>query len=61
MDEEEKEYLGDSVYIFAPADGFGVWLITDNGYGASNKIFLEDNTYYALKHYWEKTFENKSE
>ena len=60
-DEEGKEYLGDSVYVFRSSDGYGVWLITDNGYGASNRIYLEDSVYYALKRYWEKTLENKPE
>ena len=61
MDEKEREYLGDSVYAFKSSDNYGVWLITDNGYGATNMIFLEDNTYCALKKYWEKTLENKPE
>jgi hypothetical protein len=58
--DDKKEYLGDSVYAFV--DGrLGVWLITDNGYGAINRIFLDDDTYYALKLYWKKNFEKESE
>jgi hypothetical protein len=58
MTENNKEYLGDSVYAFQSSDGYGVWLVTDNGYGATNIIYIEDYTYYALKRYWEKVCEN---
>ncbi len=35
----EKTYLGDSVY--AEHDAGGIILTTENGYGASNTIYLE--------------------
>jgi len=43
---ETKTYLGDSVY--ADYDGYHIWLYTDNGFGATNKIALEPNVYNAL-------------
>jgi len=42
----EKIYLGDSVY--ARYDGYHIILFTDNGYGATNTIALEQNVYEAL-------------
>lgn len=44
-----KQYLGDSVY--ASFDGFMVTLTTENGYGPSNTIHLEPETYQALVQY----------
>lgn len=41
-----KEYLGDSVYI--EDHGFQIRLTTENGFGPSNEIFLEDSVVYAL-------------
>lgn len=43
---EKGLYLGDSVY--ATCDGFMIRLYTDNGFGASNEIFLEPQVYDAL-------------
>ena len=42
----EETYLGDSVYV--KVDGGQLVLKTDNGYGASNTIYLERDTYNAL-------------
>ena len=36
----QKRYIGDSVY--ASFDGEYIWLETDNGFGASNRIALDD-------------------
>ncbi len=47
-----REYLGDSVYI--THDGFGLELTTDNGFGPSNKIYLEPVVYKALVEYVER-------
>lgn len=44
-----KQYLGDSVY--AEFDGYGIWLTTENGYGPSNKIYLEPGVLGALEDY----------
>lgn len=44
-----KQYLGDSVY--AEVEGDMVKLTTDNGYGASNTIYLEPEVFDALKRY----------
>ena len=46
MENEIKEYLGDSVY--AEFDGFGIVLTTNNGYGPSNTIVLEPEVLAAL-------------
>ena len=51
----EKVYLGDSVY--AENDGFGIILTTDNGYGATNTIYLEPSVYTALLDYVSKCSE----
>jgi len=39
MNEEHKQYLGDSVYL--NFDGYHIVLTTENGYGPSNTIALE--------------------
>lgn len=39
MSENQKVYLGDSVY--ASFNGFHIVLTTENGMGPSNEIFLE--------------------
>jgi hypothetical protein len=44
-----KEYLGDSVYV--EVERGMLKLTTDNGFGASNMIFLEAEVYYALNRY----------
>lgn len=48
----EKEYLGDSVYV--DIDSGMVRLTTENGYGATNTIFLELPVYEALVKYVER-------
>lgn len=49
MSEEYKDYLGDSVYA-AVEDGT-VKLTTENGYGPSNTIYLEQDVLAALTRY----------
>lgn len=44
---DKKQYLGDSVYV--EYDGYGVWLTTENGFGPTNKIYLEPGSVEALK------------
>lgn len=46
---EKKQYIGDSVYV--DFDGHGLILTTENGYGPSNKIYLEPEVYFALESY----------
>lgn len=46
---ERKAYIGDSVY--ADHDGFGLVLTTENGYGASNTIYMEPEVWRALVEY----------
>jgi len=43
---ERKLYLGDSVY--ADFDGYGITLTTNNGLGATNKIYMEPFVLKAL-------------
>ena len=47
-----KLYLGDSIY----AEDYGVHIVltTENGMGASNKIYLEDGIMHLLFQYWEQ-------
>lgn len=45
----KKVYLGDSVY--ADFDGFHVVLTTENGFGPTNTIMLEDTVLNALNKY----------
>ncbi len=52
-----KTYLGDSVY--ADTDGFHIILTTENGYGPSNTIFLEDVVLDALDAYREMLLKKK--
>lgn len=44
-----KQYIGDSVY--ADFDGYHIVLTTENGYGASNTIYLEPQVLAALDDY----------
>ena len=44
--QENKQYLGDSVY--AEYDGSGIVLTTDNGLGPTNVIYLELEVLAAL-------------
>lgn len=44
-----KVYLGDSVYV--TWDGNGLILTTENGFGPSNTIYMEDEVYAALTEY----------
>jgi len=46
----KKIYLGDSVY--GEYDGYGTILTTENGYGPTNKIYLEPQVQDALEAYW---------
>lgn len=50
---EKQLYLGDSVY--SGSDGYGVWLITWNGYDDDprNKIFLEPLAVNLIKKHYE--------
>jgi hypothetical protein len=47
-----KEYLGDSVY--ADFDGFQIVLTTENGYGATNTIYMEPDVVAAFLKYKER-------
>lgn len=47
---KEKEYIGDSVYIEINEYG-QIVLTTENGYGASNTIYLEPEVFSALVEY----------
>lgn len=49
-----KTYIGDSVYC--EFDGFQIRLTTENGYGPSNEIFLEDQVVNALLRQIEKYY-----
>lgn len=46
-----KEYLGDAVYV--ETDGYGLTLTTEDGYRATNTIYLEPEVYNALVRYVE--------
>jgi hypothetical protein len=47
-----KKYLGDSVYAeMDDAIPEAIWLTTENGYEASNKVFLEPEVQLALHRY----------
>lgn len=46
----EKEYLGDSVYVTVDESGQLV-LTTENGFGPTNTIYLEDAVFHALIDY----------
>ena len=48
-----KDYLGDSVYADIDEAGALV-LTTENGYGPSNTIILDSETYAALLRYVER-------
>lgn len=47
-----KSYLGDSVYI--ESDGFGFTLTTENGFGPSNTIYMEDQVVSAFMDFIER-------
>lgn len=49
MNEQDKTYLGDSVYV--SHDGYQLRLTTENGYGPSNEIFLEPHLVDTLVEY----------
>jgi hypothetical protein len=51
MSQNQKEYLGDSVY--AQFDGYGITLTTENGLPTdpSNAIFLEPAVLVALERF----------
>jgi ABC-type proline/glycine betaine transport system substrate-binding protein len=49
MSKTTKEYLGDSVY--AEMESGMIRLTTENGFGASNEIFLETYVFHNLKRY----------
>jgi hypothetical protein len=46
-----KEYLGDSVYIKTHEEFPGIILTTENGYEATNTIFLEPEVIALLFQY----------
>jgi hypothetical protein len=50
-----KIYLGDSVYAEIDKHGM-IKLTTDNGYGASNTIYLEKEVYDNLVKFHDKFF-----
>ena len=49
-----KQYLGDSVY--ADFDGWQICLTTENGIGASNTVYLEDQVIQSFMRYVEKCY-----
>lgn len=49
-----KEYLGDGVY--ASFDGMQIALTTEDGIQATNTIYIEAETYWALISYAAKLF-----
>lgn len=53
----EKVYLGDGVY--AAFDGYHVVLTTENGYGPTNTIALDDYVRDALFAYITKLYEGE--
>ena len=56
---ENRRYLGDSVY--AHYDGYHVVLSTDNGYGPTNSISLDDSVLASLKEYVQDIYRRISE
>ena len=58
-EQRNKRYLGDSVYI--SHDGYHVILTTQNGYGATNTIFLEPHLKVGLNNYVEMLKEHLKE
>lgn len=46
MADDNKQYLGDSVY--ANYDGHQIMLYLDNGYGAKNEIFMEPEVMHSF-------------
>ena len=55
MNTSDSIYLGDGVYV--SFDGYHIWLETDDGYGATNRIALEDTAFLALKRYGNRVFQ----
>lgn len=49
MTSETKSYIGDGVY--ASFDGYQIWLTTENGIEATNRIAIEPNVWQMLKIY----------
>ena len=56
MNQQLKDYLGDSVY--AEFDGYGITLTTDNGHGPSNTIYLEPDILEALNRFKARMIQN---
>jgi hypothetical protein len=54
-----KTYLGDSVY--ADFDGFHVVLTTENGFGPTNTIYLEDSVIARLEDFLNRLKSNNEE
>jgi hypothetical protein len=50
-----KEYIGDSVY--ADIENGMIKLTTENGFGASNTIYLEENVLMSLTDYVQRQIE----
>lgn len=50
-----KDYLGDSVY--AEVENGMIKLTTENGFGASNTIYLDGRTMEALRNYHDRANE----
>lgn len=57
MSKIPKAYIGDSVY--ADNDGYHITLTTENGYGASNTIHMEDQVFLNLCRYIEQMWDIK--
>jgi hypothetical protein len=49
---EEKQYLGDSVYV--EVENGMLKLTTDNGEGPSNVIYMEAAVVEAFLYYWQQ-------
>lgn len=54
-----KEYIGDSVYV--GVENGMIRLTTENGFGASNVIYLDDSVYESLLLYRESLLKKLSE
>jgi hypothetical protein len=48
-----KQYLGDGVYV-SESDGM-IRLTTEDGINITNEIFLEEDVYWALRKFVERT------
>lgn len=51
----EKQYLGDGVY--AKFEGYQIVLTAENGYQATDTIYLDEGVVVALKGYFQKVQE----